>query len=48
MKNKKMKYRIEGVALTALVVAIVILVNVVFGLLGERLDLKFDMTGGGV
>ncbi len=48
MKNKKMKFRIEGAALTALVLAAVILVNVFFSVLGEKTDLKIDLTKGGV
>ena len=48
MKNNKIKFRIEGAALTALVLAAIILLNVVFALLGEKYDLKLDLTGGGV
>ena len=48
MKNNKIKFRLEGAVLTALVLAMVILVNVIFGILGERYDLKLDLTGGDV
>ncbi len=48
MKNNKMKFRIEGAALTALLIAVIILVNIIAGILGERFDLKLDLTGGGV
>ncbi|MDO5478665.1 MAG: GldG family protein [Clostridia bacterium] len=48
MKNKKVKFRLEGAFLTALVLALVILLNLVTGILGDRYDLKFDLTGGGV
>ncbi len=48
MNNKKIKFRIEGVALTALVIAAVILINVFFTVLGEKTDLKIDLTKEGV
>lgn len=48
MKNRKIKFRLEGAALTALVIVAVILLNLIFGILGERYDLKADITGGGV
>ena len=48
MKNKKMKFRVEGATLIALVTALVILINVIAGLIGEKYDLKLDVTGGGV
>lgn len=48
MKNNKIKFRIEGAALIALVIAMVILINVIAGILGEKYDLKVDVTGGGV
>ena len=48
MKNNKIKFRLEGAALTALVLVAVILINIIFGILGERYDLKLDLTGGDV
>ena len=48
MKNNKIKFRLEGAALTALVLIAVILINIIFGILGERYDLKLDLTGGDV
>jgi len=48
MKNKKIKFRVEGVALTALVIVAVILANMFFAALGEKFDLKVDFTKDGV
>ena len=48
MKNNKFKFRIEGTVITALFIAAVILLNVLFSLLGNKYDLKADLTGGGV
>ena len=48
MKDNKMKFKIEGAAVTALAIAAVILLNLIFSVLGEKVNLKLDMTGGGV
>lgn len=48
MKDNKMKFKIEGAAVTALAIAAVILLNVIFSVLGEKVNLKLDLTGGGV
>ncbi len=47
MKNK-IKFRLEGLSFAALVLLLVVFVNIIFGVLGERYDLKLDLTGGGV
>ncbi len=47
MKNK-IKVRLEGTAFAALVLLLVLFVNIIFGVLGEKYDLKLDLTGGGV
>ena len=47
MKNKKAKFRIEGAALTALVIVAVILINVFFTALSEKTNLKIDLTEEG-
>lgn len=48
MKNNKLKFKIEGAALTALATAAVILLNILFSVLGERVNLKLDLTGDSV
>ena len=48
MKNRKLKFRLEGAAFAAMVIAAVILLNLVAGVLGDKYDLKADLTGGGV
>ena len=48
MKDNKMKFKIEGAAITALAIVAVILLNLVFSVLGEKVNLKLDLTGGGV
>lgn len=48
-QNKnKLKFKIEGAAVTALAIAIVILINMLFSILGNKKDLKIDLTGDGV
>lgn len=48
-QNKnKLKFKIEGAALTALAIALVILVNMLFSVLGNKTNLKIDLTGDGV
>lgn len=48
MKNNKLKFRLEGAAVTALSIVIVILLNMLFSVLGTKTDLKLDLTGDGV
>lgn len=48
MKNNKLKFRIEGAALTALAIVVVILLNMFFSVLGKKTDLKIDLTDDGV
>lgn len=48
MKDNKMKFKIEGAAITALAIVAVILLNLIFSVLGEKVNLKLDLTGGGV
>ncbi len=47
-KNNKLKFKIEGTVLVSLALALLILVNVVVGLLGEKISLKMDLTRGNV
>ncbi len=47
MKNKT-KARFEGISFAALVILLVVFINIIFGVIGEKYDLKLDLTGGGV
>lgn len=46
--TKKLKYGSIASALTIAVIAVVVLVNVIVSMVGERVDLKLDMTSKGV
>lgn len=48
MKNNKLKFKIEGATLTALAIVAVILLNMLFSVMGEKVNLKMDLTGDGV
>lgn len=48
MKNNKLKFKMEGAALTALAIAAVILLNMFFSVLEEKTKLKIDLTGDSV
>mgnify|MGYP006909881567 CR=1 FL=1 len=44
MKDNKMKFKIEGAAITALAIVAVILLNLIFSVLGEKVNLKLDLA----
>ena len=47
INKKKLKYGTAAAVITVVVIAMVVLLNVIVTMLGDRVNMKFDLTPGG-